>query len=385
MIVVVLVGAVQHRLACLGHEAAHYTLLNNRFWNEAVSDLFCIYPVFATTQAYRVHHIGHHLYPNDWERDPNLLNGGQTKHFDRFPMEKKDFVFLYFLRFFWPPYLLRHLWDIFYVNALGSGIAPVPVGHDDENPDKLKLSMRPATALGILYLTGLCASLFYGNSIGNPYLMLAPFVFLAVAILAVNLLPENAFFKTPVRAVYSARFGALSRIVFYTALFSTAGYMRAFTGINIGFYFLLFWVLPVFMTFPYFMLLREVYQHANADGGDLTNSRIFRNDWFTRWAIWTYGQDVHLVHHLYPNVPHYKLDELHDLLLRKSPDYASNVVEVHGTFRSRDDYPAIVDVMREMDPYGEIYESRNAPPTRSWHPKRKREGDSRRRAAAGTA
>ena len=165
MAAVLLVGAVQqHRLACLGHEAAHYTLLNNRFWNEVVSDLFCIYPLFATTQAYRVHHIGHHLYPNDWEKDPNLLNGGQTKHFDRFPMEKKNFVYLYYLRFFWPPYLLRHLWDIFYVNALGSGIAPVPVEHDDENPDKLELHMRPATALGILYLTGLCAAMYMATT-----------------------------------------------------------------------------------------------------------------------------------------------------------------------------------------------------------------------------
>ena len=120
---------------------------------------------------------------------------------------------------------------------------------------------------------------------------------------------------------------------------------RAYSGFNIGFYFWIFWILPVFTTFPYLMLLREIYQHANADGGELTNSRVFFTDWFTRWAIFTYGQDIHLLHHLYPNVPHYKLAALHATLKKESATYAENVVEVHGTFRSRDEYPSIVDVM----------------------------------------
>ena len=43
------------------------------------------------------------------------------------------------------------------------------------------------------------------------------------------------------------------------------------------------------------MLLREIYQHANADCGRLSNSRIFFADRFTGWAILMYGQDIHLL------------------------------------------------------------------------------------------
>ena len=109
---------------------------------------------------------------------------------------------------------------------------------------------------------------------------------------------------------------------------------------------------------------------------------MFRNDWFTRWAVWTYGQDIHLVHHLYPNVPHNKLGALHELLLHKSSVYRANVIEVHGTFRGKDDYPAIVDVMSEMDPCGEIEERPEVNPSDS---RRRKDwgGGSRRRAAAG--
>ncbi len=77
--------------------------------------------MLGTTQTYRKHHIGHHQYPIDWERDPNLLNGGETKHFDQFPMLRGRFIRLYYLRFLWPLTLLRQLWNLFYVNTLGNG------------------------------------------------------------------------------------------------------------------------------------------------------------------------------------------------------------------------------------------------------------------------
>ena len=71
----------------------------------------------------------------------------------------------------------------------------------------------------------------------------------------------------------------------------------------------------------YFMFLRDVYQHSNADAGRLTNSRVFFTDPFTRWAVFVYGQDMHIPHHLFPAVPHYHLPRLHDLLKQDHDTY----------------------------------------------------------------
>ena len=86
------------------------------------------------------------------------------------------------------------------------------------------------------------------------------------------------------------------------------------TGTNYAIYFWLLWVLPLGTSFPYLMLLRDLVQHANADDGKLTNSRVVFCNPFIRWAMFVYGQDAHLTHHLYPAVPHYNLPRLHQLL-----------------------------------------------------------------------
>ncbi len=45
---------------------------------------------------------------------------------------------------------------------------------------------------------------------------------------------------------------------------------------------------------PFFMLVSNVYQHTNADDGRLTSTRVFFPDPFTRWAVFVYGQDMHV-------------------------------------------------------------------------------------------
>src|SRR5262245_55465225 len=44
VLAVVLVGAGQHRLSTLAHEASHYMLFRNRLLNEVVSDYLCMFP-----------------------------------------------------------------------------------------------------------------------------------------------------------------------------------------------------------------------------------------------------------------------------------------------------------------------------------------------------
>src|SRR5271166_2696033 len=45
---IALVGAIQHRLAGLGHEASHYSFMKNRFLNDLVPDILCMFPLMTT-------------------------------------------------------------------------------------------------------------------------------------------------------------------------------------------------------------------------------------------------------------------------------------------------------------------------------------------------
>jgi fatty acid desaturase len=108
---------------------------------------------------------------------------------------------------------------------------------------------------------------------------------------------------------------------------------------------IMLWLFPLISSFPFFMFLRDVYQHSNADTGRLTNSRVFFTDPFTRWAVLVYGQDMHIPHHLFPAIPHYNLGELHKILKQASAAYITLVIECHGTFRDPLGRVTILDEM----------------------------------------
>lgn len=122
-------------------------------------------------------------------------------------------------------------------------------------------------------------------------------------------------------------------------------HLRWATGGVSPFYFIMLWLVPLNSSFMYFMFLRDVYQHSNADAGRLTNSRVFFTDPFTRWAVFVYGQDMHIPHHLFPVVPHYHLRPLHELLKRVHEPYRTQVVETHGTFHDTRGRRTILDEM----------------------------------------
>ena len=72
-------------------------------------------------------------------------------------------------------------------------------------------------------------------------------------------------------------------------------------------YYFLLWLVPLFTSFSFFMILRQMVQHGNGDRGWLTNTRIFFVDRFINFAVFPMGQDYHLPHHLFATVPHYRL------------------------------------------------------------------------------
>ena len=348
---IILLGALQHRLAGLGHESSHYTLVRNKFWNDLLGDLFCMMPILTTIHFYRLFHLAHHQYVNDPDRDPDLVNMGGSKLVDQFPMSKRRFVALYHLRLFFAPVsFVKYQWDYIYVNVLGKG-GNVYMLRKSDGDGRVR-GLRSGTLLGLFYVFGINA-LFAGLTNFDRPLWTIPAAILGMTLVAVvaRLLPDRHFFRAPLRQPYSSRFGGVARLCFYTILLLALANLRHATHGRSALYVALLWVVPLMTSFPFFMLLRDVYQHANADDGRLTNSRVFFADPFTRWAVFVYGQDMHVPHHLFPAIPHYRLRDLHELLETRHADYAAKVVECHGTFRDSQGRKTILDVLTENAEY----------------------------------
>jgi fatty acid desaturase len=344
---VVLVGALQHRLSGLAHEASHFSFLKNRFANDFVADVFCMFPIFSTVHFYRLFHLAHHQYTNDPAHDPDLVNLGPAKRVDDFPMSRlRTIVTVYFRALVLPLSFLRYQWVYIYINTMGKGgnvfMKRLPEG------DAESRALRLGTVLGLAYLVAYNASLWRLFVLDRGDLVVpAAAIGLVASSLGVWLLPGRFFFQSPLRQAYSPRVASFFRLTFYTAAFATLGYYRCATGGRTAIYPIVLWYLPLTTTYMFYMLLRDVYQHTNADDGRLTNSRVFFVDAFTRWAVFVHGQDMHVPHHLYPTIPHYRLPRLHALLKTADGDYASNVVECRGTFANDGTAPTILDVLTE--------------------------------------
>jgi fatty acid desaturase len=356
---IVLIGGIQHRLAGLGHEAAHYAFLKNRFLNDLITDLFCMFPLMTTVQFYRLFHMAHHQFTNDPSRDPDLLNMGHGKRADEFPMTRRRFIrVVYFCFLVAPIRFVRYQWAYILVNTLGQGRNIYKERTCSESlagDDRLRLG----TLLGLVYLLSINAVFWFLTWVQQPkWLAPAGFCGMVMAAVTIYLLPQWALFRSPLRSVYSIRFASVVRLGYYTLLFAILAHLRWATGGISTLYAITLWLVPLGSSFMFFMLLRDVYQHSNADAGRLTNSRVFFTDPFTRWAVFVYGQDMHIPHHLFPAVPHYRLRQLHELLKRNHEAYRNQVVETYGTFYNSRGDRTILDEMTRHPAAVETKETR---------------------------
>jgi fatty acid desaturase len=71
-LLVIIVGARQHGLLILMHDASHYRLFSSRVWNERLANWLCAWPFFVRTETYRRSHLEHHNFLNT-ERDPDWM------------------------------------------------------------------------------------------------------------------------------------------------------------------------------------------------------------------------------------------------------------------------------------------------------------------------
>jgi fatty acid desaturase len=85
---VAFIGARQHALMILAHEAAHYRLFRNRALNDWLGELLLAWPfVLLSMQAYRRNHFPHHRYLNT-DKDPDWTRK-QTAEWT-FPKSRAD-------------------------------------------------------------------------------------------------------------------------------------------------------------------------------------------------------------------------------------------------------------------------------------------------------
>jgi fatty acid desaturase len=340
LLAIVLVGAGQHQLSGLAHEGSHYLLFRNRYLNDLASDLLTMFPLFASIYHYRLQHLAHHQFVNDPDRDPDVSQLKTSGHWLGFPLVRRD-VIRALIRQLLPFRLIRFMRIRAQYNATGT----------DKNPYMIK-GQKPskgAVRVGVLYLLAVVATLtalFY--LVDEWWVMPAVAGALWIVVAGVFLkLPDHKYHQSKLRPVIHARYTSILRVGFITVLLTSLAVVTKLTGAPAVPYFLLLWVVPLFTTFAFFMILRQLVQHGNGGRGWINNTRTFLVAPLIRFAVFPFGQDYHLPHHMYATVPHYRLKRLH-VLLMEYPEYRAEALEVHGYFVSPERpqvHPTVVDVL----------------------------------------
>jgi fatty acid desaturase len=144
-------------------------------------------------------------------------------------------------------------------------------------------------------------------------------------------LPEEKFHQSRLHPLVHQRWMSIMRVSYLAFVFNGLAWATWATGSWVPLYFLVLWILPLFTSFAFFMILRQVVQHGNGGRGWLTNTRVFLVNRAISFAVFPLGQEYHLPHHMYASVPHYRLRRLHEALM-DCPEYASQALVVDGYF-----------------------------------------------------
>lgn len=87
---VTIIGARMHALAILMHDATHYRFLKNRRWNDVLTNVLTMYPLFSSIEQYRQNHLRHHRHLNT-EEDPDWVAKLGKREFT-FPKTRREFL-----------------------------------------------------------------------------------------------------------------------------------------------------------------------------------------------------------------------------------------------------------------------------------------------------
>lgn len=88
-------------------------------------------------------------------------------------------------------------------------------------------------------------------------------------------------------------------------------------GLDIGMYFLLYWVVPFFTSFQIIRFFAEISEHYGLyqESADVLKTRNNLIHPFFRFFFYPHSACFHLTHHIFPEVPHYNLWICHRILM----------------------------------------------------------------------
>lgn len=337
ILAIVIIGGFQHQLGGVIHEGTHYILFANRRKNEIISDLCAAFPIYTSTYAFRLHHLAHHQFVNDPVRDPNFAQAEMSGHWLDFPLTQYELL-LAFVRQLNPVRLVKYIIARARYSAIGS----------DDNPyaDKKRQGSPWVVRIGALFAVLMPAVAVTLIALEDWLLALIAHLAISAAVLGFYAtIPNEDYAQSRINPIVSHRATAIARMGFLALLYGALTLACYLTGAPAWGYFGLLWILPLFTTFPLFMIAREWVQHGNADRGRLTNSRVFFVNPVVRWLVFPWGMEYHLPHHIYCSVPHYRLKDLHEVLL-SDPEYREKGMVVHGVLgEGSPGAPSIVDVL----------------------------------------
>lgn len=352
MVAIAIMGATQHQFGGVVHEGTHHILFANRKQSELVSDWFAAFPIFTSTYNFRLHHLAHHQFVNDPVRDPNFDQAREGGIMLDFPVEHIELMRA-MLRWLWLPNLSRYIMARLRYSALG-GTENSPYANRERR------GSNGPTVVGALFVVG-TPLVVLPFALAKMFLVagLVIAALLAAAITYLLVIPDRHFMQSRLNPIISHRTTQVSRVFYIGMIYSLINVAEYFSGHGVWLYFLLLWVVPLFTTFPMFMIMREWLQHGNADRGRYTNSRVLLANPFFRYAVLPWGMDYHLPHHIVANVPHYNLKKLHDYLQQNDPQYAAqgSVVE-NWTLPGVAGYPTMVEALGpkySISSEGEVY------------------------------
>ncbi|MBC7830755.1 MAG: fatty acid desaturase [Hyphomicrobium sp.] len=340
LVAITVIGASQHQFGGAIHEGTHYMLFADRKLNELASDWLAAFPILTTTYHFRLHHLAHHQFVNDPERDPDISQLRESDHWLDFPITHVEILWS-LLRQLWIPNLFRYTITRARYSSMGQGHNPYS---DPERPG----TIRPLRA-GILFAVGAPLIIIPLTVMGYALAVaiVLPLMW-AVVVAILAKLPEESFPYTRLAPVIPLRYIGIGRVTYLALLYGVLSAVQLAGWGPAWAYFGLLWLVPVFTAFPLFMILRQWVQHGNADRGRYTNTRVFLVGPLVRYAVFPWGMDYHLPHHLMASVPHYNLKQLHEIMLR-DPEYREKGVIVEGYFGEENDHghPTAMGVLGE--------------------------------------